>query len=106
MDWQRSFAGHAMHSQFTLEGDNLVEKLGPLKLCMQLRVEETGKLNYCLQESRLWGMRVPARLSPSLLAYEDELNGRYHFHVRIALPAIGKLIEYGGVLELTPDADN
>jgi hypothetical protein len=88
-----------MQSRFRLEGEYLVEKMGPVKLWMKLRVQNTV-LEYELVRASIWGVTLPARLAPQLRAFEKEEAGTYVFEVRIDLPILGKLIEYGGQLQL------
>jgi len=101
MRWSRTFDGHVMQSCFKEHGPYLVEKMGPISLWMQLRVAD-GALEYKLIRARFWGLPLPAFLAPKLKACEMEKTSGYDFAVRIDLPVIGKLIEYGGILKLSP----
>ncbi len=103
MRWHRSFDGHEMQSHFQEQGDYLIEHLGPLKLCLKLQVTATGAVNYQLKRVSLWGIRMPTWLAPSLVAWESDQSGDYNFYVKISLPMVGKLIEYGGLISLLPD---
>jgi len=100
MRWQREFDGHLMQSCFRLNGEFLVENMGPVKLWLKLVVEQ-GVLQYHLSKASLWGIRIPSLLSPRLSAYEKEVDQDYVFGVRIDLPILGKLIEYSGKLQFT-----
>ena len=102
MRWIRSFDGHEMQSNFQQQGEYLIEHLGPLKLWLRLSVDDSGSLNYQLKRVSLWGISIPRWLAPGLIASESDQDGGYYFYVKIALPFVGKLIEYGGLVTLSP----
>jgi len=103
MRWLRNFGGHQMQSCFRLEGDYLVENMGPVRLWMKLVVEQ-DTLQYKLCRASVWGVTIPAWFAPGLNAFEKEDNGNYIFGVRINLPVLGRLIEYGGTMRLHPSS--
>ena len=88
-----------MTSFFEVVGPFFVEYFGPFRLHFKLSCED-GDLVYRLQEVRLGGIRLPSWLSPTVEAFESEQEGGYQFGVRVVLPVLGRLIEYGGVMEL------
>jgi hypothetical protein len=99
MIWKRRFGDVEMISNFVLDGDYFVESMGPIKLWMTLNNQD-GELVYTLEKSQFLFIPLPKILSPTLLAFESENNGKYVFSVNVGLPIIGKLIEYNGVLDL------
>ena len=101
MRWNRSFDGHKMQSTFQEQGECLIEHFGPLRLWLRLEADN-GALHYQLKRVSLWGVSIPKGLAPGLVASESEQAGQYNFYVKITLPAVGKLIEYGGLITLVP----
>lgn len=100
MSWIRNFEGLVMESSFYLRGGLLIERLGPLALATKV-VVEGNRMVYKFVGTKLFGIPLPRILSPKIVAYEEELDGRYHFHVDARLFLIGLVIAYGGNLEVT-----
>ncbi|WP_374379146.1 DUF4166 domain-containing protein [Dongia sp.] len=99
MIWRRSFDGRCLESQFVLEGNHLIEMMGPLKL--KLRPSAVaGRLHYELDATHVGPLRLPRGLGPTLRAWEGEADGLYEFEVDIGLPLIGRLVRYAGRLQL------
>jgi hypothetical protein len=65
---------------------------------------DAGGLTFTLIEAYWLGLRLPRRLQPRLRASESVEDGQYRFDVDIALPLIGRLIEYHGRLAIEPSA--
>lgn len=103
MRWNRCFDGHEMRSNFQQDGEFLIEQLGSLKLWLKLSVDDNGSLHYLLKRVSLWAISIPSWLAPGLVASESDQSGGYHFYVKITLPVVGKLIEYGGLISLQAD---
>jgi hypothetical protein len=99
MVWSRTFDGRTFESTFRTEGVFLVEQMGPFSLYLDPKVEG-DRLVYALAATRIGPLRLPRLLSPSLVAWEGEREGRYEFEVSVGLPLIGRLIRYAGRLEL------
>lgn len=97
--WQRSFDGLGMASEFTQEGDFLVERLGLLSMYF-IATEDSGRLSYEFTHTKLLGIRLPKFISPSIEAYEAQGPNGYHFRVAVRMPLIGKIIEYYGVMSV------
>mgnify|MGYP002700827749 CR=1 FL=1 len=100
MLWHRDFDGHKMESHFRVEGEFLVECLGPLALSFKA-VEYNQELHYKFVKTRLLGIPMPNFLCPTVVAYEQESSGAYQFSVEVRMPVIGKVIRYSGQLELS-----
>lgn len=97
--WSRSFNGRTFESTFHLHEFQLVERMGPLALVLEPRVEG-GRLVYRLAAARFGPLRLPAVLAPSLIAWEGEREATYEFEVVVGLPLLGRVIRYAGQLEL------
>lgn len=97
--WQRDFAGIRMVSNFSRYGDQLVEAMGPLRLSLRPEVVD-GCLHYRLTAARIGPLNLPSWLMPRLTAWERERDGHYEFEVDIKLPLLGRLVRYGGLMEL------
>jgi hypothetical protein len=48
------------------------------------------------------GKALPLWLLPRFSAYKRVVDGRYSFHVGFALPGLGELMAYEGLLDPTP----
>ena len=99
--WTRSFAGRRFASVLS-EGPGrsrhlLSERFGPLVFAMAIVVED-GRLDLVLRRWSFLGLTLPLRLAPRSVAYETGADGRFNFHVEIALPLIGLIIRYRGWL--------
>lgn len=99
MIWRRDFAGRRLENNFSKAGDYLIETMGPLRLRLKPEVAG-GALHYRLVDIRLGPVTLPSWLAPRLTAWECERGDRYEFNVNIELPVLGRLVRYGGVLEL------
>lgn len=102
--WLRHFDQFQMASTFTRRGDYLVEHLLSgtiplLNLYCQPR-EENGGLNYRFTRMTFLRIPAPAFLRPNIFAREYEQAGKYCFQVHVTLPFIGKVISYGGEMEI------
>lgn len=75
----------------------LMERFGPVKLFIRLEGDEAG-VTFHLQACRLLGLPMPSVLAPRLTARERVSEGKYHYFVQVALPFLGRLIEYEGLL--------
>lgn len=103
LSWDRWFDGRVrMHSLFQPVGcwptGYWVESTGLLRLCLTVDVIDGGWYWRCLGV-RVMGLRLPAWLFPRSRAYKRIEDGRYRFHVGFALPLLGTLLWYEGLLE-------
>jgi hypothetical protein len=99
--WQRTFAGRSF-SSFHVEGRGrserlLSEQFGPSRFNQALVVAE-GKLSFIVRNWSIFGIPLPRALAPMGNAYEQEVDGRFHFHVEIKMPLIGLIVRYQGWL--------
>ncbi|MEO6687933.1 MAG: DUF4166 domain-containing protein [Dokdonella sp.] len=100
--WTRLFGAHAMRSRMWQHEDLLRERLGWATFGFALSARD-GLLRWDVREVRTLGLRLPARWFRGVHASESELDGRYRFEVRAALPLIGDLIHYEGWLAVPQD---
>jgi hypothetical protein len=97
--WSRSFSGRMFETTFMLEGDHLVERTGPIALHLR-PMAEGSRLVYRLAAAQLGPLPLPRFLCPAITAWEGEKDGRYAFEVAVSLPLFGRVIRYGGTLDL------
>ena len=98
--WSRTCDGRTFESTFRTDEIFLMERMGPLSLSIEPKVEGT-RLVYRLAAMHLGPIKLPAILAPSLIAWEGERDGRYEFEVLLSLPVIGRVIRYAGQLDLS-----
>ena len=99
MQWDRSFDDLKMSSHFTRQGHYLVEHLGLLDLEF-IANERNGKLHYDFIKTRFLKIPLPNFLSPQVIAYEQETEGKYCFKVEVNMFLIGLIITYYGTLDV------
>jgi hypothetical protein len=75
----------------------LVERFGPVAVNIA-RVVDGAKLRYVIRGWRLCGIPMPRRLGPRTSTFETVENGKFRFDVEIALPLIGLIVRYRGLL--------
>ncbi len=99
MVWKRNFDGLKMESNFRKQGVYLVECLGPLAMSFKA-IETNGALEYQFIKTKMFGIPIPAILSPQVEAMESEVDGKYCFSVKVKMFFIGMVISYGGTLDV------
>jgi hypothetical protein len=99
--WTRNIGGHRFFSlQMPGRGRRerlLVERFGPVTVNIALVVEGAG-LRYVIRGWQLFGVPMPRALAPRTAAFETVENGKFRFDVDIALPFIGLIVRYRGLL--------
>ena len=106
MTWQRRFGdGHALLSVFRPVGHfpdgHWLEDTGRIALTLQVDIVGDG-WDWRLVGARLRGKPLPLWLLPRFSAYKRIEAGRYRFHVGFALPGLGELMAYEGLLNPLP----
>jgi len=103
-EWRRTFAGRPLVSmQYDRGAGLLVERLGIVEMLLRLEVVG-GALSYQTIGAvlRLGLLRVPLpyRLSPYVAAWEKAVGdtNQIHVSVDVAMPLLGRLIAYDGIL--------
>lgn len=103
--WRRTFGTQSFFSHLSLgQGRNarlILERFGPLTFPMAL-VARDGRLDFVIRGWSALGLPLPAALAPRSETFEAASNGRFTFDVEIALPLIGRIIRYQGVLTKAP----
>ncbi len=105
-DWHRTFGGRPFRTrQYEGSGGELAERLlGVLELRFRLEVAEGILFYRPIGVALMLGsrrMRLPAILRPTVEAREGPAGARQlQIHVRVALPALGPLIVYDGLIHI------
>ncbi|WP_163875646.1 SDR family oxidoreductase [Rhizobium laguerreae] len=99
--WTRDFGGKIFRS-LQLEGKGrdrhlLAEVFGPFRVLMAL-VPDGEKLRLVVRGWRFCGIPLPMFLAPGGDTYEEERDGRFHFHVEIGGRLTGLVVRYTGWL--------
>lgn len=99
--WTRTFGDKSFRS-IQLEGKGrdrhlLAEVFGPFRVLIAL-VPEGNKLRLVVRGWQFCGMPLPLFLAPGGETYEEERDGRFHFHVQIGGPLTGLVVRYTGWL--------
>lgn len=99
--WTRRFAARRMWSrQEAGRGRDeglILESFGPFRFGLALDWDES-RLRLVPRLWRLGPVPLPGWLMPQGPAWEEEIEGRFHFHVEISLPLIGPVVRYQGWL--------
>ncbi|NKL03317.1 DUF4166 domain-containing protein [Rhizobium leguminosarum bv. viciae] len=99
--WTRDFGGKIFRS-IQVEGKGrdrhlLAEVFGPFRVLMAL-VPDREKLRLVVRGWRFCGVPLPLFLAPGGDTYEEERDGRFHFHVEIGGRLTGLVVRYTGWL--------
>lgn len=100
-EWQRNFGGRRMVSTQE-EGHGpiaglIVERFGPFAFALAL-LWQGDRLTLIPRHWRFFGLPLPRALGPFGETFEREADGRFTFHVEIALPLLGEIVRYEGWL--------
>ncbi|MBY5608507.1 SDR family oxidoreductase [Rhizobium leguminosarum] len=99
--WTRDFGGKIFRS-IQVEGKGrdrhlLTEVFGSFRVLMAL-VPDGEKLRLVVRGWRFFGIPLPMFLAPGGDTYEEERDGRFHFHVEISGRLTGLVVRYTGWL--------
>lgn len=103
--WHRTFNGRRLDTrQCESSGTGLVERFGILEFRFRLDATD-GSLVYVQREAALRAgplrLLIPAAWAPRIEAREDPAGpNRVKVDVRIALPGLGPLITYDGIIDV------
>jgi hypothetical protein len=103
--WQRTFNGRRLETrQYESSESELAERFGVLEFRFRLDVSD-GSLLYVQREAAfVFGpvrLRIPASWAPRVEAREDAAGPkRVKVHVRVAIPGVGPLIAYDGIIDV------
>lgn len=99
--WTRRFGDKVFRSRQSAgrgrNADLLAEDLGPFRILMSLALED-GRLKLAVRGWQFLGLPLPLALAPDGEVYEEERDGRFHFHVEVMAPLIGPIVRYTGWL--------
>jgi len=104
LHWDRHFAGGAcLYSRFVPVGvwpdGHWLEHTGPLQMRLTVDVVDGG-WHWRLLGVKLGSLPLPIWLFPKTRAYKCIENGKYRFSVAFALPLVGDILSYQGLLEM------
>jgi len=97
--WERDFVGRRMKSRLRCVAPGIVrESFGAFHFDMAMKADAEA-LTMRVVRWRLGPLPLPSALAPRSLAVESQDGeGRFRFDVPIALPLIGRVAHYSGVL--------
>ena len=100
--WERNFGGHKMLSTQEAGTErwayHVIERFGPVAVILKITVVNSRQTITPVAWS-FFGVPMPRFLKPYGRTYEYEAEGRFHFHVEICAPLIGRIVKYEGWLE-------
>jgi hypothetical protein len=95
--WHRSFGTRRFSSAHLEEHGHLVKRFGALAFVFRLEASESG-VRLVMRETRLFGRRLPRRLSPRIAAEQSERAGLFRFEITVDLPVAGRMARLVGLL--------
>lgn len=103
--WERTFHGRKMRSTQEVgtgpRAHMIVERFGPV--AVNLAYYQDGEhMRVDTKGWRFFGLPLPRWLGPSGDVYEMAKNGKFHFHVDLRLPIIGRIVRYIGWFDPVP----
>lgn len=97
--WTRSFGPHSFSSEMSVSQRGLlIERFGPMRFHFALEVSGKGALTMHLQRWTALGLPMPRALGPRIAASERALGDAFCFDVAVAMPLIGPVVRYQGML--------
>jgi len=78
-----------------------LEQSGAMQFKLGVDVRDGGWY-WRVHGARLHGVPLPVKVLPQSHAYKRIENGAYRFEVMFAAPLLGRLLSYGGLLQLSP----
>jgi NAD(P)-dependent dehydrogenase (short-subunit alcohol dehydrogenase family) len=96
--WTRRFGTRTFRSQLKATPHGMTERFGPFTFLLGLQVRD-GALHYPVVSGRLGPLPLPGWLLPGSDTREFEVDGVFHFDVRLMAPLTGTLmVHYRGHL--------
>lgn len=99
--WTRNFAGRKFVSHLsrgTGRDDFLMlERFGPVTVALAMAVRD-DRLYFIPRHWRILGIPLPKSLLPAGDSFETDMEGRFQFDVKLALPIVGLIAAYRGWL--------
>lgn len=102
--WHRTFDDRCLDTrQYSIGDHELGERFGVIEFRFCLEVSEGSLVYRQVEAAVVFGsirVRVPAAWAPRVEAREDPAGARQiGVHVRVALPALGPLLAYDGIMD-------
>lgn len=102
--WTRSFGPHRFASEMSVSrGGLLVERFGPMRFHFALEVTGAGGLVMLLRRWTFLGLPMPRMLGPRIAASEAAEGDAFRFDVAVAMPLVGPVVHYRGLLRPVTD---
>jgi len=96
--WRRDFGGRGFTSRLCECDGDLKERLGPTTFRFRL-VADSEAIRWDVVGVRVLGIPLPLWAMSGILAREAIVEGRYCFDVSAALPLVGLVVHYRGLLD-------
>lgn len=97
--WTRSFGPHRFSSEMAVSSRGLlIERFGQLRFHFALEVAADGGLRMVLKRWTALGLPMPLALGPTITASENADGQAFRFDVAVAMPLVGPVVHYRGVL--------
>jgi hypothetical protein len=103
--WHRTFNGRRLETrQYRASRSELIERFGPLEIRFRLDASD-GSLVYVQRDAAILvgsvRLPIPHAWAPRIQAREDPAGPRrVKVDVRIALPGVGPLVAYDGIMDV------
>jgi len=88
-----------------VDAGRLIERMGPAVMVLALEPHDEG-LDFTLERVRVFGVTLPRWMRPRVTARERAVDGRHGFYVCVALPGLGRLIRYEGLLAVERESQD
>lgn len=102
--WERFFGERRMVSLQEMGTGRwsglIVERFGPVAIAMAACVKD-DRMHIITKGWTLFGIPLPRWLAPGGEIFEEEVDGKFRFHVDICAPLFGRLVKYEGWLRPT-----
>ena len=103
--WERRFNGRKMRSTQAVgtgrRSHMIIERFGPIAVNLTY-TQDGDRYRVATNGWRAFGIPMPKILSPYGDVYERAVGGKFHFHVELCVPLIGRLVTYIGWFNPTP----
>ena len=96
--WTRHFGSRQFQSTLSARGKYLRESFAFVSILFMLETDANGLRMLPVRWAAL-GIPLPKILWPGIVAYETEIDGRFHFYVEASMPLIGLVVRYRGELQ-------
>ena len=95
--WTRRFGPYSFSSEMGPSPYDVAERFGPLRFHFELPVKD-GRLEMVLRRWTAFGVPLPLLLAPRIHAFECAAGEDFVFDVAVAMPLLGPIVHYRGML--------